>query len=377
MTASTSGLKKLVLIGAGFGHLQALRELATNRPADLTVTLVTPVLRPLYAAMLPGFIVGEYAREDMVLPLDEVIERSGARLVQGTCTGLDAAARTVTLSDGQVLPFTVLGLNTGTPYDRDAIEHDMPGAREHALLLRPFETFVQLWPHVAGMAQERAIHVAVIGGGATGVEMALATAHRITRPCGSRVTLVTGGPEPMANYPERVRARVAALLRRRGITVLRERCVGFQPGEVLLSNGARLVSDAPVVAIGGQPPAWLRDSGLALDEAGRVVVNAHQQSTSHLRVFAAGDVCSRVDRTDPHDGVFALRAGPVLAANLRAALYEKPLQAHNPKPRALNLLVSGGRKALATWGPWCAGGAWAWYWKDRLDRRFVRDFGVA
>ncbi len=69
-----------------------------------------------------------------------------------------------------------------------------------------------------------------------------------------------------------------------------------------------------------QAPAWLRDSGLALDQQGFIAVDEFQRSTSHPAVFAAGDVSTRVDRQLARSGVYAVRAGPPLAKNLRAVL---------------------------------------------------------
>ena len=64
-------------------------------------------------------------------------------------------------------------------------------------------------------------------------------------------------------------------------------------------------------------PTWLADSGLALDAAGYVRVGATLQSANHPDVFAAGDLIVRDDAPHPRNGVYALRAGPVLAENLR------------------------------------------------------------
>ena len=60
---------------------------------------------------------------------------------------------------------------------------------------------------------------------------------------GARFTLVTGGAEVATGYAPGVQRRVLRQLRRRGITVLREACVGVGPGEVVLGNGARLACD--------------------------------------------------------------------------------------------------------------------------------------
>ena len=81
-----------------------------------------------------------------------------------------------------------------------------------------------------------------------------------------------------------------------------------------------------LAATGGRPAAWLGTSGLALDEAGFVLVDAHHRSLFHAQVFAAGDVCARQDVALAHSGVQAVRTGPVLAANLLASLEGQPLQ---------------------------------------------------
>jgi NADH dehydrogenase FAD-containing subunit len=169
---------------------------------------------------------------------------------------------------------------------------------------------------------------------------------------------------------------VQRALRRLNVTLIPETCVGVEVGALLLANGARLVCDAPVLAVGTQAPAWLADSGLALDEAGYLAVNAFQQSTSHPRVFAAGDVTSRVDAPHPRNGVHAVRAGVPLLANLRAAMQALPLKPYTPPPRTLNLLACGSRYAIGTWGPFSFEGRWVWHWKDRIDRAFVARYAT-
>ncbi|BBP05419.1 hypothetical protein TPL01_31130 [Sulfuriferula plumbiphila] len=86
---------------------------------------------------------------------------------------------------------------------------------------------------------------------------------------------------------------------------------------------------------------WLRVSRLALDRDGYIAVSAAHRSTSHPEVFAAGDVCGRVDLALSRSGVHAVRAGPVLAHNLLAALEGRDLHTHKPRPRSLCLLATG------------------------------------
>ena len=376
---STPGLKNLVLLGLGHAHVQVLRGLAHSRPADLNLTVIAPRPLAVYSGMVPGFVAGHYTAEQCRIPLDALLARSGARTITGSAIGIDAETRTVSLASGEAVPWDWLSVNTGPIMDRDLLEVRMPGARRHALFVRPIDAFVQLWPQVAEMAASRPIHLAVVGAGAAGVELAMASSHALQgsgMPQGSHVSLVTGGEPPAAIYPQAVQARVQRALRRLNVTLIPETCVGVEVGALLLANGARLVCDAPVLAVGTQAPAWLADSGLALDEAGYLAVNAFQQSTSHPRVFAAGDVASRVDAPHPRNGVHAVRAGVPLLANLRAAMQALPLKPYTPPPRTLNLLACGSRYAIGTWGPFSFEGRWVWHWKDRIDRAFVARYAT-
>ena len=376
---ASPGLKHLVLLGVGHAHVHVLQGLAQSRPADLDITVIAPYPRQLYSGMVPGFVAGHYALEDCIIPLAGLLAGCGARYLQGSGAAIDANDRTVTLASGETVAWDWLSVNTGPVMDRDTIETAMPGAREHALFVRPIETFGALWPRLAALAQSRPIELAVIGAGAAGLELAMAAAHALRGagyPAGSRVTLITGGPPPASSYPPALRRRVALALQRSGVTVMREACVGIVAGELLLAGGTRLACDAPLLAVGAQAPSWLAGSGLALDEAGFIAVNSFQQSTSQPCVFAVGDVASRLDAQHPRSGVYAVRAGPPLLANLQAALRGQPLSPYQPPTRTLNLIACGERYAIAAWGGLHVEGRWVWRLKDRIDRGFVARYAV-
>eukprot|EP01036_Dinobryon_divergens_P040135 gene40134-53026_t len=222
------------------------------------------------------------------------------------------------------------------------------------------------------------VSLAVVGAGAAGIELVFAAEQAIREHgmAGARFTLITGGPEVADGYRPAVQRKVLRQLKRRGITVLREACVGIGLGEVVLGNGAHLACDVPLLAIGTHAPPWLQGSGLALSESGHVLVNAFQQSTSHPQVFAAGDVASRADVPHARSGVYAVRAGPPLAHNLLAFHQRKPLKPHQPPTNTLNLLSCGTGHAIASYGPLSLEGAWAWRWKDRIDRGFIERYRV-
>ncbi|TXH88169.1 MAG: pyridine nucleotide-disulfide oxidoreductase [Rhodoferax sp.] len=358
----------LVLLGAGHAHVHVLSQLAKEPLVGVQVVLVAPYPRQMYSGMIPGMVAGHYEVDECVVPLPELVKRAGVRWLQASVTEFNADARMVRLDNGMELPFDWASINTGPVQDRETIEAAMPGARTHALFMRPIEGFAALWPRLATLGDERALRIAVIGGGGGGVEMAMALRQRLPH---CAITLVCGDHAPGVEYSLAVQTRIARALKKRHITILQENATGFHDGEVLLGCGARLACDVPIIAVGAHAPTWLRDSALALDAQGFVQVNAFQQSTNQPHVFAVGDVSTRTDRNLARSGVYAVRSGPALMRNLAAAVRGQALVAHQPPQRTLNLLSCGDKTAIASWGQWTMQGRWVWWWKDRIDRRFL------
>ena len=361
-------MKHLLLLGGGHAHVHVLAALAAEPLPGTRVTLVSPFAQQLYSGMVPGWVAGHYQPEDCAIPLAPLAAAAGVELVQGSASGITAASRRVQLAHGDAIAYDVLSVDTGPVMDRDAI----PGAGENGLFVRPIEHFARLWQGLLELAAERTLSVAVIGGGAAGAELVMALQYRLGDR--ARLSLITGGGPPLLGYPPRVQQRVERALQRHKITVFNEACTTITPTEVVLAGGARLACDAPVLAIGTSAPPWLAGSGLALDERGFIATGPTLQSTSHPQVFAAGDVASRSDVAHPKSGVYAVRAGPPLAHNLRRFIAGGELQAHLPKEKSLNLLACGKRYAIASWGTLSVEGVWVWYWKDRIDRGFVAQY---
>lgn len=343
-----------MLLGAGQAHVQLLSRLAAKPPADVQITLVAPYPLQLHWDMVPGFVAGHYTLDDCLIPLEPWLKKAGVRWLSQSTAALDVDARTIRLADGSTFGFDWLSLDSGPLQDRQQIEAVLPGAREMGLFVRPLETFGALWPRVTALGMERALRVSVIGGGATGIELALAIRQRLPA---SSVTLISAA-QLAAGYPAGFQQRLLKALKQRRITLLPDLAVGIQAGQVLLGSGARLACDVPVIAIGTQSPAWLSGSGLALDPQGSVTVDASRRSVSHPHVFAASPLAAQEDRT--------------LASNLYALLTGAPASHHRPAGNPLHLLSCGDRRAIASWGHFSAQGRWLWWLKDWLDRRYVR-----
>jgi pyridine nucleotide-disulfide oxidoreductase family protein len=373
-------MKRLVLLGGGHAHVHVLQALAQQALPSAEVVLVSPYPRQMYSGMVPGLVAGHYKAENCAISLPPLAQAAGARWLETAATRIDAAARQVHTADGQVLAYDALSIDTGAVMARERV----PGAREHGVFVRPIEDFVVRLEGLLDLAARRVLDVVVVGGGAAGVELAMALAHRLGHKGArgaapderARVALVTGGGEPLAGYSETVKRLAIEALARQRVTVFRDSCARIEAKAVVLGSGARLACDASVLATGAQAPAWLLGSGLALDDNGFVQVSATLQSRSHADVFAVGDVSARTDKAYARSGVYAVRAGPPLAANLRLYLAGGALLPHQPPERTLNLISCGDARAIVSFGNFSAQGRWAWWWKDRIDRGFITKYAV-
>lgn len=360
------GPRQLVLLGAGPAHLQALARMATHPLPETTVTLVAPQPWAMLPGMLARFMAGHATLDDCSVPLEPWVQRTGIRWIQRAVAALDASGQSLTLDDGTVLAFDWLSIDTPATQDREVLEQTLPGVREHALFLRPLEGFATLWPRVLEMGASRPLRVTVIGGGASGIEMALAVRKCLPR---TAVTLLSGTRPVGASLTPGAQQRLQGILKRRGITVLQERAVALKAGSVQLGCGADLACDVPLLATGPQPPAWLARSGLALDAQGRIVVDACQRSTSHSCVLATGELSVQPDQP-LHAGSNAdPRTGIALAHNLAAMVAGTALTPPARASAALRFVACGGRMAVVSWRAYSAQGWWVWKWKEWLDRR--------
>ena len=370
-------IKKLVFLGAGHAHLFALAAFKKAPRIDTDIHLITPYDHVVYSGMVPGMVAGHDSADDCTISIPHLLDKTAIKITYAACTGIDTETQHLRLSDGSVLHYDVLSLDTGSVMDKDVIDTHIPGAKEHAIFVRPLEHFVKLWPKVLEHAQSRALRISVIGAGATGIELAMALQFQLPH---CHISLITGPVSPATGYSPTVQNSVMQALKKRNITVLQDSCVRMDATQLYMASGASLACDMPLLAIGGHAPSWLADTDLALDERGYLAVNAFQQSTSHPNVFAAGDVASRVDAPHAKSGVFAVRSGPALYTNLLASLMQQPknypFKAHPVLSRSLNLISCGERIAIVSWGTFPTSltlqGHWVWRWKHVIDRRWLR-----
>ena len=366
-------MKRLLLAGGGQTHVLVLREIARRRMTGVEIVVVAPSNQLRYSGMLPGWIAGHYQLNELTIDLAQLVQAAGAQLATAHVQKLDLANKVAFTDRGEAFDFDLLSVATGAAINVDAIA----GAREHALPLRPYDGFIAGWQHIMQRATvtRDTFRITVIGGGAAGAETALAAAYCArTMQSPVHVQLLTGGAPILPGHGHRARSLMNMALVNKGVQVLDTVAQRVESGAVITEGERPIATDAALIATGASPAAWLRDTGLALDELGFVAVNSCLQSISHPFVFAAGDAATLIETPRPKSGVYAVRAAPPLAGNLIAALTARPLSAFKPQRRALYLLTTGPKHAIASWGPWAFACRWVWYWKNGIDRDYIAKF---
>ena len=362
-------IRDLVLIGGGHTHALVARMWAMKPLAGVRLTLINPDPVAPYTGMLPGLIAGHYQRADIMIDLVRLARFAGARLILDRAIGIDRDAQTVILQGRAPLPYDLASLDIGITSDLPALA----GFADFTRSAKPLGDYARAWEAFVAMALPHP-RVVVIGGGIGGVELALASAHRL-RAMGAKpqVTLVDRGAQLLGQMQPASRAGLMAALRAYEVEVLSNLSpLRAEAGAVVLSDGRCLASDFTLTVAGARPQDWVQTTGLALTDD-FVAVDAQLRSSDPL-IFAAGDCAHLTHAPRPKAGVYAVRAAPVLLANLRATLTGQGLQRFQPQRDYLKLISLGDRAALADkWGL-RSGGAWLWRMKDRIDRRFMAKF---
>jgi selenide,water dikinase len=374
-------VKDLVLVGGGHSHVILLKKFAMKPLPGVRLTVIARDVHTPYSGMLPGYLAGHYEFDEVHIDLRPLCQLAGARLYHDEAIGLDLEAKQVICKGRPAVPYDVLSINIGSTPSFNGIS----GAEEFTTPVKPINNFVDRWQHLVDRVLDSPgpHRIGVVGAGAGGAELVLAAQYQLGNLLARRgqgmecleFHLISKSETILPNISPSVRRRFERLLAARGVNVhtgAEAEKVG--PGTITIIGGKTIELDEILWVTAAGAPSWLRESGLDVDEAGFVQVGDTLQSTSHGNVFAAGDIAAVVNHPRPKAGVFAVRQGPPLTANLRRVLVGRPARPFSPQRAFLVLISTGDKRAVAAkWG-WSAEGRWVWKWKDWIDQRFMRKF---
>lgn len=360
----------LVLVGGGHSHALLLRMVGMKPMPGVQITLVSDVSEAPYSGMLPGHIAGFYTHEEAHIDLRKLCVFAGARFVHATVVGMDPGAREVFIEGRAPLSFDLVSINIGSTPSWGGV----PGAAEFATPSKPVPELLERWESIK--ADPSSVqNLVIVGGGAGGVELALAMEKQLGG--GTCIRLIHAGEDILRWHNQGVRDRLGNILGERGIEViLQERVTEVEASAVRISSGIKIPADAVFWVTQACAPAWLAEAGFPVDEGGFLMVDQTLQVKGFPQVFAAGDIASIQRHPRPKSGVFAVRTAKPLLRNLRRLAAGKLPLRWSPQKRFLSLIGTAdgsavaSRRFLAHWSPAM------WKWKDWIDRRFMRRFSL-
>ena len=404
MTNYQLPITKLVLIGGGHSHAIALKLFAQNPLPDVSITLISDVEKTPYSGMLPGRVAGFYSYEECHIDLRSLTQYAGAEFIGDRAIGLNLETNQIICKNHPPVQFDLLSIDIGsTP-----AALSVPGAKEYAIPVKPVPHFLQQWNQIIEKVTnnpQTPIRIGIVGGGAGGVELALTMHSHLSKisasnsfpgsawernprgsaslstiplnskPSNLEIHLFHRESELMTNHNPWVRHHMLKILTRRSIQVhLKENVCQVQPQLLHCESSLKVEFNYLFWVTQAAAPDWPKLSGLATDKDGFILVSDTLQSVSHPQVFAAGDIATIVNNPCPKAGVFAVRQGKPLFNNLQQKLFGKPLKPYRPQKRYLSLIGTGDGRAVASRGSFGWDSPLLWYWKDWIDRQFMKQF---
>jgi NADH dehydrogenase len=291
----------VLVVGGGFAGMSALPVLARS---SAQVTLLDRNVYSTFQPLLYQVATAGLTAADVAYPLWSATGRRHARFRKAELVGLDLSRRAAMLDTGEEVAYDYLIIATGV----SAAFFGVTGAADHSLSLYTRRDAIILRNRLMGALEQRnegltdpELDVTIVGGGATGVELAgtLAELRNVALPAvfpevdrsKFRVRLIEMGPVLLAPYHDGLRRYTRQQLVDRGVEVLLSTAIKeVHPKSVVLADGSEHRSDITVWAAGVHGPDAGWTSGLPRGKGGRIQVGADLQVVGQQRVFATGDV---------------------------------------------------------------------------------------
>ena len=375
-------MKRIVLVGGGHAHVIALKSFAERPEPDITLTLITREIEAPYSGMIPGFVAGHYSYEQCHIDTRRLAEYAGARVIQGTVTSIDRAARQVEIEGRAAMSYDLVSIDVGITPQLDGIE----GATTHGIPVKPISTFSERWREIerTALTPHGPRRIAVVGAGAAAFELVLAMRHKL-RTSARRTGIdpdafsfaLIGGSPLLPSHNAFARALARRELARQSVALIEsDRVVRITREAVHLASGRQIAADATLLSTGAKAAEWFAVSGLPCDPNGFIAVRPTLQLLDDDDAFAVGDCASVLEHPCEKAGVFAVRQGPPLAENLRLRARGLAAEPFTPQRAFLSLLSTGRKHAIASRNGLALSGRLLWRWKDYIDRAFMAQFAV-
>ncbi|PAX59583.1 FAD-dependent oxidoreductase [Brunnivagina elsteri] len=375
--------KKLLLIGGGHSHAIVLRSHINNPLPNINLSLISENLETPYSGMLPGHIAGFYTHDECHINLQHLTNLAGAKFYINRVINLDLNNNRVFCENLPPIDFDILSIDIGSI----PASLTVTGAEEYAIAAKPVKRLLAEWEKLCNEIQDyqSSVRIGIVGGGAGGVELALAMQAKLTNERELEIHLYNRDRNLMSSYDYSIQKLMKKVLLRRNIKLhlgetvskLEKKSKQGNIDKINLTceSGLSLECDRIFWVTQASAPQWLTTTGLTTDKKGFILINNKLQSVSHPHIFASGDIATMVNHPHPKAGVFAVRQGKPLFNNLRRYIFGETLKSYIPQRDYLSLIGTGDGKAVANRGNFTLPPSrLLWFWKDWIDRKFMQQF---
>ncbi len=381
LTPAQPVLRDIVLVGGGHSHVGVLRYFAMNPLPGVRLTLICRDTHTPYSGMLPGYVAGHYSYDDVHIDLSRLAQFAGARFYRGEVIDIDRDRKLVHCNGRPSVPYDLLSINIGSAPKVDGIS----GAHEFATPVKPIHGFNRRWIDILDRMDQHSgpLSVGIVGAGAGGVELTLAIQHRLSNEFRARnrsleslhFHLFDSAKSILPTHNDKVRDTFHRILADRGIHLHLGNAVDrLEKGTLHTADGQTIELNEVLWVTRAGGPAWLKRTGLSLDDDGCILTRDTLQTADDDTVFAAGDIAHVTDHPREKAGVFAVRQAQPLALNLARVARGKSPKPFKPQKQWLALISSGDRFAVGSRGDLAFKGRWVWLWKHWIDKRFMARF---
>ena len=354
-------MKKVVIIGAGFGGLSLAKNLAG---APVEILLIDKNNYHTFQPLLYQVATAGLEAEEIAHATRGIFQKQkNFNFCLGEVVGVNWEAKLIQLKRGTEIKFDYLVLAAGGTTNYFGVE----GAEEHGFALKSLEEAINLRSHII-MRFERAdqngfdtedggLHIVVVGGGPTGVEMAGALCELFEKVLSKdypnlpahahKVTLVEASPGILNAYHDSSSRYAIKQLEKRGVNVMLDTRVTRVTGDAIyLGSGEVLRAQTLVWAAGIKASSLGQSLGLPTTNGGRVVVDEYLKVPGFDEVFVVGDMAGSEDSDGsmyPQLAPVAMQGGKHIAGQIKRELTGKPLQSFTYTDRGIMATI--GRNA--------------------------------
>lgn len=349
MLKMSEGVKKVLIVGGGFGGVKTALELCNNHKFEITLVSDRSCFEyhpTLYHTATGGSSVISS------IELAEIFKDKPVNIVIGSAKKLNRETKHLTLADGQKFSFDILVLALGSITNYFGIR----GLKEYSYGLKSLDEAEALKKHLHEQLLDEKkpdLNYIIVGGGPSGIELAGAIpgyVKRIMKKHGLRdrklhIDLVEAAPRLVSRMPKKVSSALARRLRRLGVKLYLGMPVQAETANTLLLNGKHVHSHTVVWTAGTANNPFFKENGFILSDNGRVQVDKLMQAWPGIFVIGdnADTAYSGMAQTALYDAKF-------VAENIIRHSEGKKIKAYKPR-RPVFVTPAGPRWAVLVWGP--------------------------